>query len=307
MKNGKLLIATMLALTILLGTAGSIARASITPPSGGWKWLGYAYHGFDSFHGANVYAYEYNSTAVLSVTVHNDYVTDKNLNISALKVWMDWGTNYTSTITTMSNPYVIPWHESRVIPIEFKVPSTDVVSNKAIYAYTIFLEYVNATTGPKKIIGWDKEFAGLDFVVYSNDQVEAQKTMIIVGEMFDTTNPDHFNSTKAKIWWIKAENETFVAEINYNRGDFESAKTHSQNALSMINQAFTAEEAKGGGFDDAQVDLLKAQAESLRASASYLTGLSNMWVLIGVAAVLFAIGYIIRGFGALRKPGAPAA
>jgi hypothetical protein len=27
-----------------------------------------------------------------------------------------------------------------------------------------------------------------------------------------------------------------------------------------------------------------------------------MWVLIGVAAVLFAIGYIIRGLGALRKP-----
>ena len=305
MKNQKLFIATMLALTILLGAAGNTARAALTP--GNWKWMGYTFHGYDSFHGTTVYAYEYNSTAVLSVTIHNDYVTDKNLNISALKVWMDWGTNYTSTMTTMDKPYVIPWHENRVIPIEFKVPSSNVVSNKAVYAYTIFLEYVNATTGPKKIIGGDKEFAGLDFVVYSNDQVEAQKTMIIVDEMLDTTDSDDFNSTKAKIWWIKAENETFVAETSYNRGDFGNAKTHYQNALLMINEAFSAEEAKGGGFDDAQVDLLKAQAESMRASASYLTGLSNMWVLIGVAAVLFAIGYIIRGLGALRKPGAPAA
>jgi hypothetical protein len=31
-----------------------------------------------------------------------------------------------------------------------------------------------------------------------------------------------------------------------------------------------------------------------------------MWVLIGVAAVLFAIGYIIRGFATLRKPVAAA-
>ena len=305
MKNRELFIATILALTILLGAAGNTAQAAIDP--GDWKWMGYALHGYDSFHRATVYAYEYNSTAILSVTVHNSYVADKNLNISALKVWMDWGTNYTSTMTTMDKPYVIPWDETRVIPIEFEVPGPNVVSNHALYGYTIILEYVNATTGSKKIIGSDEQFAGLDFVVYSNDQVEAQKTMIIVDEMFDTTDPDDFNSTKAKIWWIKAKNETFVAETSYNRGDFGNAKTHYQNALLMTNEAFAAEQAKGGGFDDAQVDVLKAQAESLRASASYLTGLSNMWVLIGVAAVLFAIGYIIRGLGALRKPGAPAA
>jgi hypothetical protein len=305
MKNRELSIVTILALTILLGAAGNTARAALEP--GDWKWMGYAFHGFDTFHGATVYAYEYNSTAILSVTIHNSYVDGKSLNISALKVWMDWGINYTSDMTTMIDPYVIPWGETRVIPIEFEVPSPNIVSNSALYGYTIILEYVNATTGPKKIIGFDEQFAGLDFVVYSNDQVEAQETMIIVDEMLDTTNPNDFNSTKAKISWIKAENETFVAETSYNRGDFGNAKTHFQNAMLMINEAFAAEQAKGGGFDDAQVDLLRAQAESVRASASYFSGLSNMWTLIGVAAVLFAIGYIVRGLGALRKPQTPAA
>lgn len=307
MKNAKMLTATMLLLTLLLGAAGSRAQAALTP--GNWKWMGYAFYGTDSFHRATIYAYEYNSTAVLSVTVRNNYpaITDKNLNISALKVWMDWGTNYTSAMTTMDKPYVIPWNENRVIPIEFKVPSSNVASNKAVYGYTIYLEYVNATTGPKKIIGWDKIFAGLDFVVYSNDQVEAQETMSIVNRMLATTDPDDFNSTKAKIWWIKAENETFIAGTDYARGDFGNAKTHCQNAMSMINEAFAAEQDKGGGFDDAQVDLLKAQAESMRASANYLNGLSNMWVLIGVAAVLFAVGYIVRGLGTLRKPTVSAA
>jgi len=166
---------------------------------------------------------------------------------------------------------------------------------------------VNSTTEPKKSIGSDEIFAGLDFVVYSNDQAEAQKTMIIVDEMLDTTNPNNFNSTNAKISWIKAENETFVAETSYSRGDFGDAKAHYEKAIEMINDAFSAEQAKGGGFDDAQVDLLRAQAESMRASASYFSGLSNMWTLIGVAAVLFAIGYIVRGLGALRKPQAPPA
>jgi len=305
MKNRELSIVTILALTILLGAAGNTARAALEP--GDWKWMGYAFHGFDTFHGATVYAYEYNSTAILSVTIDNSYIDGKSLNISALKVWMDWGINYTSDMTTMIDPYVIPWGETRVIPIEFEVPSPNIVSNNALYGYTIILEYVNATTGPKKIIGSDEQFAGLDFVVYSNDQVEAQETMIIVDEMLDTTNPNDFNSTKAKIWWIKAENETFIAETSYNRGDFGNAKTHYQNAMLMINEAFAAEQAKGGGFDDAQVDLLRAQAESMRASASYFSGLSNMWTLIGVAAVLFAIGYIVRGLGALRKPQTPAA
>jgi hypothetical protein len=305
MKNRESFIATILALTLLLGVAGNTVQAALGP--GDWKWMGFAFHGFDSFHGATVFAYEYNSTAILSVTIHNDYVTDTNLNISALKVWMDWGINYTSDMTSMIDPYVIPWDETRVIPIEFEVPGPNIVSNNALYGYTIILEYVNATTEPKRIIGSDSIFAGLDFVVYSSDQVEAQKTMIIVDEMFDTTDPDDFNSTKARISWIKAQNETFIAETSYIRGDFGDARTHYNQAMVMINDAFDAEQAKGGGFDDAQVDLLKAQAESMRASASYFAGLSNMWTLIGVAAVLFALGYIVRGLGALRKPQAPAA
>jgi hypothetical protein len=305
MKNRESFIATILALTLLLGVAGNTVQAALGP--GDWKWMGFAFHGFDSFHGATVFAYEYNSTAILSVTIHNDYVTDTNLNISALKVWMDWGINYTSDMTSMIDPYVIPWDETRVIPIEFEVPGPNIVSNNALYGYTIILEYVNATTEPKRIIGSDSMFAGLDFVVYSSDQVEAQKTMIIVDEMFDTTDPDDLNSTKARISWIKAQNETFIAETSYIRGDFGDARTHYNQAMVMINDAFDAEQAKGGGFDDAQVDLLKAQAESMRASASYFAGLSNMWTLIGVAAVLFALGYIVRGLGALRKPQAPAA
>jgi len=277
---------------------GNTARADISS----WKWLGYAFNGYDAFHRTTVYAYEEKSSAILSVTIYNDYVSGRPLNISALKVGLDWGKNYTSAMTSLNEPFVIPWHETRVIPIVFTVPNLTEVSNQAQYGYTIYLEYVNATTGPQKVIGSDKEFGSNNFVIYSADQVNAQKTKQIVEEMQSTTSANDFNSTKAKLLWTKAENETFVAELLYTQGDFTNAKNHYANALSLLNQAFAAEDDKGGGFDKAQVQVLEAQAKSLEATANYMNGLSNMWVLIGVAAVLFAIGYIIRGLGALRKP-----
>jgi len=303
MKNKQLVVTTLLAMTMLFGVMGNIAQAGIRPPQGSWKWLGYAYNGYDAFHRGTVYAYKANSTATMSVTVYNDYVSGKQLNISALKVGLDWGMNYTSSLTTLDKPFTIPWGESRVIPIIFNVPDLNVVSNMIQYGYTIYLEHVNSTTGPKKIVRDTPLLGGTNFVVYSGDQVDAQKTMQIVEEMFDTTDIDDFNSTKAKLLWTKAQNETFVAEVlYYSQGDFAGAKTHYQTALSLVNQAWDAEETKGGGFDDAQVALMEAQAKSYEASANYLNGLSSMWVLIGVAAVLFAIGYIIRGFATLRKP-----
>jgi len=297
-KTKILLLASLAATTLLLVSITNTVKADIISS----RWLGYAYSDQDSFHRASVIAYEFNTTAILDITVFNDYVADKPVNISAVKVGFDWGQNYTSSQTSINNPYVIPWHESRVITVSFKIPSQTEVSNLYMYSYKVYLEHVNSTTGAKKIIGSETMFGGTNFVVYSADQVEAQKTKIIVQGIQAMTSPSDFNSTKARLLWMKAENETFVAGMLYGKGDFAGAKNHYMTALSLTNQALAAEEAKGGGFDDAQVRVLQAQANSLEASANYLNGLSNMWVLIGVAAVLFALGYIIRGLGALRKP-----
>lgn len=298
MKNKLLFATSLLALTLLFGVMSNTVQADIS----NFRWLGYTYSGYDAFHRTSVHAFESNSTAILSVTVYNDYFADEQMNISALKVEFDWGTSYTSSLTSMQKPFTIPWHESRVITIVFTVPTLAEVSNKAQYSYTIYLEHVNSTTAPQEIVETEKEFGGSNFVVYSADQVEAQRHMQIISEIQSMTSPGDFNSTRARLLWMNAENETFVAGMLYSQGDFEGAKNHYTNALSLINQAMEKEEAKGGGFDDAQVQVLEAHAKSLEATANYLNGLSNMWVLIGVAAVLFAIGYIIRGLGALRRP-----
>jgi hypothetical protein len=295
MKNKYLFVASLLTSALLLGAISTTARASITPPHGGWKWLGYAYKGNDSFHDAYVYAFAANSNATLSVTVYNDYETLKALNISALRIDMDWGGNYTSAFTSMAKPFVVPWQETRVIPITFTVPNLTDVSNLARYGYSIYLERVNSTSEPKEVIGSETIEGDINFVVYSPDQVDAQQAMQVIAHMQLTISPSTFNSTRARLLWTQAENETYVAGLYYDQGAFANAKTHYKNALSMMNQAVAAEQTKGGGLDDAQVQAFQSQA-------NYLNGLSSMVVLVGVGVVLFAIGYIIRGFAQLRRP-----
>ena len=88
----------------------------------------------------------------------------------------------------------------------------------------------------------------------------------------------------------------------YKQGDFAGAKMHYGFALDYINLAYSSERISTGGVQDAELGLLEAQEEYFKAQAAYFSGLSSMWILIGVAALLFAIGYIIRGLASLRKP-----
>jgi len=266
-----------------------------------WRWSGAAFTGFDAFYAEDIVAFKEGTSAVLFVSVKNDYSPTKSINVSAVKVGFDWGTNYTSTQASQVTPVVMQPDEIRVFTISFTVPNASDVSNLYLHDYKIYVEHINATTGLKKIVGtWVKYSYTVDyfFAIYSTDQAQAREMSQIISGM----SMPSFNSTSAKLYWNKATNETTLGGILYNQGDFAGAKSHYATAMSLRNQAFSAEQTTTGGLQDAQLAVLQAQARSLDATASYLNGLGSMWILIGVAAVLFAIGYIIRGFGTLRKP-----
>jgi len=272
-----------------------------------WSWQGYVYFDYDSFYGEDVVAFKEGSIASLFVSVKNDFSPTRPINVSAVKVGFDWGTNYTSTQATLSSPVVLQHDEIRVFTVTFTVPSTSSVSNLYLHDYKIYVEHVNSTTAPQKIVETWVKFRGMPgfpsyfFAIYSGDQAAAQEMSQIISGM----RMPSFNSTTAMLTWIKATNESTLGEILYNQGNFTGAKTHYATALSLRNQAISTEQTTTGGIQDAQLALINAQAENFKAGANYLSGLSSMWVLIGVAAVLFAIGYIIRGFGTLRKPAPP--
>lgn len=258
--------------------------------------------GSDPYYGKAVYGYEENSTATLLVEVENQLATQ--MNVSAVIVGMDWNTNYT---TSYVSPQTLKPGETQFFTVTFQVPLVTSVSNLYLHGYTVYVQHVNSTGG--LIATMTRAFTSSAlrlFAVYSKDQADARELSEII------TGIDHaaiggFNSTTALLAWTKAGNETEVGDRLYKQGDFSGAKAHYTQALEHLDTAFTVEEATTGGTQDAQLGLLNAMAESFRAQAAHFIGLSNMWVLIGVALVLFAIGYIIRGLGSLRKPAAASA
>jgi len=289
-----------LASALIVSVLALAAMFAVNPVSAeieSTSWLGSFYRwGTDPYYGASVYGYEEGSTATLLVEVKNHLATQ--MNVSEIIIGFDWNKNYTTTFTS---PIALKTGDTNFFTASFAVPNTTVASNLYLHGYIVYVKHVNSTGG---LVGtMTKNYMGTSdrlFAVYSKDQADARETSKIISGI--SSPPGGFNSTAAKLSWVKAENETEIADLQYRQGNFADAKTHYSRALNYLNEAFVVENAIAGGFEDAQLALIQAQAKSFDAQANYLNGLSNMWVLIGVAAVLFAIGYIIRGLGALRKP-----
>ena len=263
-------------------------------------WAGYAFRGTDSFYKETVVAYESDSTAVLYVSVTNDY--GAQINVSAAGISLNWGDTFNSTQTNKTNPVALKDGESRIFTITFTVLGTENMSNLFQWDYEIYLEHVDATGDMVEILIETRRDLGLPyFVVYSAEQAKSKQ----ISETIDGITPLEWNSTKAGILWKKAINETSIAEYYYELGEFSHAATHYENALSLIDGAFTAEETKGTRWEEAEIMLLEAQVKWYEGLSNFYNGLTNMWTLIGVALVLFALGYIIRGLAMLRKTSVP--
>lgn len=293
-------VALLLSVFVSLSMTNPVNAQAFDPDP---AWAGYAYKGTDDFYGDEVVAYEAGSTAVLYVSVRNIGL-GKQMNVSAVGISLNWGETFNSTQANKTNPVTLKDGEYRIFTITFKVPSTANVSNLFRWDYRIYLEHFNAT-GDVYTPYYNKTRHELNlpyFVVYSTEQARCRQMATTINGIASLAP---WNNTKAKILWNKKENETKVAKNYYDSGDFSNAIAHYENALSLIDRAYTAEETKGTSWEDAQIALLLAQVKWYEGWSNYYNGLSNMWTLIGVALVLFALGYIIRGLAVLRKASAP--
>jgi hypothetical protein len=290
----KTLVLVAFALSIILASAFIVnSFASIDDRT----WLGSTLSwGTDDYYGKAVNGYVEESTATLWVKVRNDY--GQPINVSEVIVGFDWNINYTNTLATRAR---LANGEIRFFTITFIVPNVTVASNAYLHGYTIYVKHVNSTGNLVQTMTTGTTYtSNPDFAVYSQDQMDARENARLNSQL--DSPPAGFNSTAANILWSQAENETNIARTLYSLGDFASAKTHFAAALGLKDDAFTVERSTTGGIQDAELNLLNAQARGFDAQANYFNGLYSMWILIGAAAVLFAIGYIIRGLGALRKP-----
>ena len=270
------------------------------------SWTNYAFKGTDPFYDKDIVAYEAGFTAILVVSVKNDF--GARINVSAVGIGFDWqkpeGGWYNSTQATQENPVALEHEETVYFTVNFTVPSLDVVQ-KVPHDYMVYVEHVNATGNLVErwnatrtdLFGSNKQY----FVVYSANQADSKQ----MDKIIDGIEEPEWNTTKAKLLWHRAMNESSTADYYYGLGDFSQAVVHYGKALSLIDEAFTYEGTKGAASKDAQINALEAQVKAAEAWANFANGLSNMWTLIGIALVLFALGYIIRGLAVLRRTPVP--
>jgi hypothetical protein len=250
--------------------------------------------------------YEHGSTASLLVPVTNDVGGAENgLNVSEVIISFGWGQNKTSGLSE-----IVQIRDGRtvVFTVSFTASATETITSEKAWDYTIYVEHVNATTGPTKIVDTlakDRvEVGGELFVVYSTDQAEAWELRETI-ERIALNRPFvdlSFNSSEAKLDVYKAENETSYGNDLYDRGDFDSAKAHYNAALDLYNGAYATEESLGPILDDLFVRKIQATISNMEAQASLTTAYSTTSILLGSAVVLFGIGYVIKQLGILRKP-----
>ena len=184
--------------------------------------------------------YANGSTVSLLVVVENDMYPN-GLNISKVIINFDWGQNKTLDLST--NIAQIGWHETEVFKVTFTANATETVTSEWAHDYTIYVEHVNATTGPTEIVDtWQRTRAQLFaqlFVVYPTDQAEAWELRQMITRIAsnDPFKDLTFNSTEAKLAVYKAQNETSNGDALYERGDFVGAKAHYNAALILYNSA----------------------------------------------------------------------
>jgi hypothetical protein len=259
------------------------------------------------FYKTDIIGYKTGEKASLVVPVNNNLVGGSTMNVSSVIINFDWDQNI--TLDSTASPVEIRNGQTHVFTVNFTVPSTTTASNMWAHTYRIHIEHVNATGYPLTpwTVDWNS-FWGYEyrFAVFSETQAEALELSQIITRI--EGNPPiknlsiYLESSAAKLAVYKAQNETSNGDTLYQRGDFVGAKARYNAALILYNSVYTAEETMGELLDDLFVRGKGAEISNWEAGASLAASFSTTSMLLGVAVVLFGIGYIIKQLGTLKRP-----
>jgi len=296
-----------------------------------FTWLpSYMKKGYDSYYDAYVVIYKDGSSVNLIVPVENDNGYLNGLNVSKVIVSFDWGQN--KTLDLSANIEQVGWHETEIFTVSFTASATEAVSSDWAHEYTIYVEHVNATTGPTEIVGtWSRPWywgsPAYLFVVFPTDQADAYDLSQEYDSYANTYPTSSFGDINASQLAGQANIEGSLGDMHYTRGEYASAETHYQTALNLYSQALSAEKNYQTTSQDASLNttlttnaaalivakaaqttadaaLVEANASKIQAEAALTNAYGFFFIGLG-----FAIGWSFIGVGvmiyALRKPKLP--
>jgi len=274
-----------------------------------FTWLPpYMKKGYDSDYEAYVVIYKDGSNVNIIVPVENDGYPN-GLNVSKVIISFDWGQN--KTLDLSASIERIGWLETEIFTVSFTASATEAVSSDWAHEYTIYVEHVNATTGPTKIVGtwsrpWDWWYPDYLFVVFPTDQADAYDLSQEYDSYASAFPTWSFSNINASLLAGQASLEASLGEMYYTRGDYASAETQYQTAINSYNQALTAEKEWRTKVEEAELEIALTEAEANMATANAMLRQADAAVNQSYSWTLFGLGFVLMGVAtivyAYRKP-----
>ena len=294
-----ILLCALISMLVTSPAQAYIERFTWLPP--------YMKKGYDDHYGDDVVIYKHGSSASLIVPVKNDWYSD-GLNVSKVIISFDWGQNKTLDLSTDIKQ--VGWQETEMFTVTFTASATDAVSSEWAHEYDIYVEHVNATTGPTEIVDtwsrpWDWWWPNYLFVVFPTDQANAYDLSEEYGAYASAYPTWSFSNSNASQLAGKASIEASLGETYYTRGDYASAETQYQTALDRYSQALAAELKWETKVDEAELDIALTEADANMATANAALRQADAAIYQSFSLILFGLGFVFMGVAtivyAMRK------
>jgi len=301
--KGKIILP--LCLLLLSIATFALLKPAQAAPAIPYAWVNPAYIGEDPTYGGSIIGYVAGSNWNITLSYMNGDL--EALNVSAIRVYFDWGTNYTYRYdppVQILTGYTLTFNVFNV------TPSTAEATDLWKHSYAIYIDNVNNGTAPYVDLDSILVGTGSNFVVLSADHLACVNLAYRLDMIFGSPYYwPYVNITHVQILMDEAYMEYTQGLALLSAKDFANAKTHLQQAQTLYDDAITTWDDKGTAFEDAQLNLTKAQANynNAEADATRKTADASLvnaygWLLFGLGWTFIGIGIVIYG---IRKPKTP--
>ncbi|HVH14712.1 MAG TPA: hypothetical protein VNA15_03215 [Candidatus Angelobacter sp.] len=265
----------LLTTTLVLALLAPLAHAQPFPVNP--LWTGTYFKGTDPYYGTTVSGYKQGTTATLVLAITNTF--GQYINVTGANLIMDWGTNYPTTGISSTSPVRINANTQGTVTISFTVPTS--VTNIVIHSFTGNVNYTRTGIPGTQQLPFD----GTNFAAYSSDQATdislmqqlGLTTFTLSGISLCGLGGSSFKTAEGSSLCLQASQQAALGQALYSSGNFTGSKPYMQNAVSLWNQALTAENTKGASIE---------QGATLGGYGGLLLGIGA--IIGSVAAIIYA-------------------
>lgn len=309
MKEKIAAILGLLSLSLMIIAMVTPVRASTI----GGAWVGPAFSGYDPYYRASIIGYVASTNWNFSFSWMND--VGMPINISAVRVYFDWGKNYTTSYSTINQ--VMPGM-TQTFTVYNATPPIAEAPELWTHQYYVYIDYVNNTVTPYQVIGSYQMVHGYYFAVLSADHLDCLNLWSKLDNVYWFTSSGMPAATSAAtlygptditsvyIMFEKAHMEFTLGEDILAAGVFGEAKTHLTNADTMYSQALDTWNLRGTAIEDASLNNTIAQTNLYNAQADATRKSGDASLVNAYGFLLFGLGWTFIGLGvivySLRKP-----